>query len=372
MKFYNPVQIINHKGARSRLYDVCKKETLVICTETALERLKLDAQMTQFLGLPGLLFEHTFSSNPSLADMSKISEKYASSEINAVVGLGGGSTLDVAKIVAVSVPAFRNGLTLRNLLDDSSLLNNVDPLNCYLVPTTAGTGSEVTPFATVWDYVEQQKKSLSHPKMFANHAYVDPDFLLGVPLSTSLSTGLDALNQAFESIWNKNANEISLMFAVRAACLSLKYLPLLENVGSSDEIDLNLSRASLFAGLAISHTRTAICHSISYPLTLEFHIPHGFACIFSMLDVYDFNSDLVSTQLEEIERYIGKDPRDAISELFDQYDLTSIFQRYVHRKKDVLSIIDSMVSTGRFENNIKSCSPDMLKKIINLSCDRFL
>ncbi len=373
MEFYNPVHIINYKGARSGLSDVCKGyKVLVICTKGALKRLRSDVQMAGFFELPDLVFEHQFSSNPSMVDMVRISEIYSSSKVNAVVGLGGGSAMDVAKIISVIVPAHRNGNSLQNLLSDASLFNDIVPMNCYLVPTTAGTGSEVTPFATVWDYEEQAKKSLSHPKMYADRAYVDPDFLKDIPLDIALSTGLDALNQALESIWNKNANEITLFYAVRAASLSLKFLPRVEEVGSNPEVALNLARAGLFAGLAISHTRTAICHSISYPLTLRFGIPHGFACAFSMLDVYDFNFDLVGAQVTEIQQNIGRDPRDAISELVQKYDFGAIFKRYISSKEDVFLIIESMVATGRFENNIKNCSPSMLKKIIHSSCDRFL
>ena len=111
--------------------------------------------------------------------------------------------MDVAKIACVSIPAYQIGLEVHNLLSESELFSRFKAIDCVQVPTTAGTGSEVTPFATVWDYEEQKKKSLSHSKLYAKKAFIDPDFLSETPLSVAVSTGLDALNQAFESLWKR-------------------------------------------------------------------------------------------------------------------------------------------------------------------------
>ena len=99
--------------------------------------------------------------------------------------------------------------------------------------------------------------------MFAKYAIVDSDFLKNVPLNVALSTGLDALNQALESLWNVNANEITRSLSIKSAVMSLKYLPFIEKLKDKKDVGI-MAKASLFAGLSISHTRTAICHSISY------------------------------------------------------------------------------------------------------------
>ena len=141
--------------------------------------------------------------------------------------------MDVAKIASVSIPAIKKGISVNDLLKDSTLFSDFKGIDCIQVPTTAGTGSEVTPFATVWDYESKQKKSLGHPSMYAKKAFVDPDFLVQVPLEVGVSTVLDALNQAFESIWNVNANELTRPLSRQAAALSLLALPLLNEVTSN-------------------------------------------------------------------------------------------------------------------------------------------
>ena len=196
--------------------------------------------------------------------------------------------MDVAKISSVSIPALQNGIHINDLLNDPDILSEVQEIDCIQIPTTAGTGSEVTPFATVWDYEEQKKKSLSHSKLYAKKAFIDPDFLSETPLSVAVSTGLDALNQAFESLWNVNATEITRLLSRQAIVFSLEALPNISNAASNSDLRRNLSLASLFAGLAISQTRTSICHSISYPLTLKYGVEHGMACAFSMLEVLQY------------------------------------------------------------------------------------
>ena len=269
MEFYNPVSLILGSGVRKKIAEECiDKNVLIFCTSSAFKRHKQDHALTALMTQPNIIFEHAFDSNPSLSDIVEISRKYRNNSIDLIIGLGGGSSMDVAKIACVSIPAYQIGLEVHNLLSDSELFSRFKAIDCMQVPTTAGTGSEVTPFATVWDYTKQQKKSLSNPVMFAKKAFIDPDFLCKIPLEISISTGLDALNQAFESIWNINANEFTRPLSRRAVVFALQGLPLINEASNDPELRAKLSLASLFAGLAISQTRTSICHSISYPLTL--------------------------------------------------------------------------------------------------------
>src|SRR5699024_6420334 len=134
-------------------------------------------------------------------------------------------------------------------------------------PTTSGTGSEVTPWATVWDRGRDTKYSLHLPHTWACHAVIEAELVLGVPAAVTLSSGLDALSHALESIWNKNANPISDMYAVSAARSILKYLPQLMQDLTNVALREQMALAALKAGLAFSNTQTAIAHSISYDLT---------------------------------------------------------------------------------------------------------
>jgi len=371
MEFYNPVKLIFGSRVRQKIVEEChEKSVLIFCTSSAFERYKRDSDLIALFTNEKVLFEHAFKSNPSLSDIVKISQKYKNSHIDLIIGFGGGSSMDVAKIASVSIPAHREGMHINNLLNDSGLFSLVNEIDCIQVPTTAGTGSEVTSFATVWDYDEQKKKSLSHPSMFAKKAFIDPDFLSTVPVEIAVSTGLDALNQAFESIWNLNSNELTRPLARKAAELALQYLPEIDKVFINPQIRENLALASLFAGLAISQTRTSICHSISYPLTLKYGVHHGLACAFSMLEVYQYNLSYIKDDIEIISFNLKQDPYILLSDIFTQHKINSYLARDLPNISKFFESVEDFVTTGRFENNIRECNRMDLINIITDSYDK--
>ena len=368
MNYFNPVKLEFGSLVRRKITEECVgKNVLIICSSTAYNRYSKDPELSALFSFASVIFEHGFESNPSLTDIIKISNKYRDSALDLIVGLGGGSAMDVAKIASVSIPAIRKGIHIDDLLKDSALFSRFKAIDCIQVPTTAGTGSEVTPFATVWDYESQQKKSLSHPVMYAKKAFIDPDFLAKVPLEVAISTGLDALNQAFESIWNVNANEFTRPLSRRAAVLALQGLPLINEVPNDPELRRKLSLASLFAGLAISQTRTSICHSISYPLTLKYGVEHGMACAFSMLEVFKYNSEFMKGDIELIKYHLNQDPFLVLEGIFIQHGVYGHLVDLLPTKSIFFASIDDFVTAGRFENNIKTCNRNDLIKIITAS-----
>ncbi|MDC3384082.1 phosphonoacetaldehyde reductase [Gammaproteobacteria bacterium] len=368
MNYFNPVKLVFGSLVRRKITEECVgKSVLIICSSTAYNRYSNDPELRALFSLSSVTFEHSFESNPSLTDINDISNKYRNSSLDLIVGLGGGSAMDVAKIASVSIPAIKEGIHIDDLLKDSTLFSRFKEIDCIQVPTTAGTGSEVTPFATVWDYESQQKKSLSHPVMYAKKAFIDPDFLSQVPLEVAISTGLDALNQAFESIWNVNANEFTRPLSRRAAVLALQGLPLINEVSNDPELRAKLSLASLFAGLAISQTRTSICHSISYPLTLKYGIEHGMACSFSILEVFKYNSAFIKDDLESIKLDLKLDPYIVLESIIKQHGINAYLAKSLPNKSIFSESIEDFVTVGRFENNIKTCNRNDLIKIITAS-----
>ncbi len=373
MQFYNPVDLIFGIGVRKKLIEQCLDKTvLLVSSKSALERYSNDPIMGEFFSIPNLLLESNFDSNPSLTDIEKLSSMHKDTSIDVVIGLGGGSAMDVAKIASNFIPASKVGFCIDDLLNRPQIINQINSLDCYQIPTTAGTGSEVTPFSTIWDYKKNLKKSLSHPKLFAKKAFIDPDFLIGIPFEVAISTGLDALNQAFESLWNKNANFYTRLLSREAIKLSLLAFPVIKEVSNRPDVREKLSLASLFAGLAISKTRTSICHSISYPLTLSYGIPHGIACAFSMLEVYKFNSDFIKEDIEEIERSLNLNLYETLKKICDDNNLNDYLVKALPDPSTFTKSLDDFITAGRFENNIKECNHNDLLKIIIDSYERLV
>jgi alcohol dehydrogenase len=210
------------------------------------------------------------------------------------------------------------------------------------IPTTAGTGAEVTPFATVWDRASVRKNSFAHDLMPPLHAVLDPELTLTLPRDETLFGGLDTLSHALESLWNRGRSPLSEMFSLRALDLATDAL---ESVLEDPE-DIRqrerMQQASLLAGMAISQTRTAVAHAISYPLTLRYGVPHGLACGFTLGPLIDAVSD--HTACEPFARQMR-----AARALLGRLALEGEIARRVSLEQ-ALAVIDEMVAPGRTEN----------------------
>ncbi len=231
-------------------------------------------------GAPAALIRN-IGPNPDYTSLTEASRLHAEAArpIEAIVALGGGSVIDAAKVLAAADGDFDR---VRRFLETGKGGDRLAATPIVAVPTTAGTGSEVTSWATVWDSGRRLKYSLARERLYPEVALVDPALTLGLPRAVTVSTGLDALSHALESLWNVNANPVSTAFAEQAARDVMDVLPVLVDDLANVDLRTRLSRASLFAGLAFSNTRTALAHSLSYHLTLHHGMPHGIVCSFSL------------------------------------------------------------------------------------------
>lgn len=195
-----------------------------------------------------------------------------------VVGLGGGSVMDIAKWLRLR-PASTDPRELDVLMESSVQPAGWLRHELWLMPTTAGTGSEVTCWSTLWDTDTQPplKRSFDQPYAWADRAYVDPRLSLTCPMAVLRDSALDALGHALEVLWNRHRNPVSVSLARQAATAVIRILP--SALKEPDRLDLRsgLSMAALQAGLAFSQTRTALAHALSYPLTVDQGVPHGAA-----------------------------------------------------------------------------------------------
>lgn len=219
--------------------------------------------------------------NPDFIGLADSCRRYAAATrpIEAIVALGGGSVMDAAKVLAAAGGDFSR---VRRFLETGEEGDALGGTPIVAIPTTAGTGSEVTCWATVWDTERMKKYSLLRESLYPETALVDPLLTVGLPRAITVSTGLDALSHALESIWNVNANPVSSALAETAAREVIEVLPRLAVELRNEALRTRMARASLTAGLAFSNTRTALAHALSYHLTLHFGVPHGIACSFSL------------------------------------------------------------------------------------------
>ena len=235
--------------------------------------------------------------NPSVGDVAALLARLweLPFEPSAILAVGGGSCIDLGKAAATLyhlLPAPDTQAVRKAITEQAYRTPHVN-IDLIAMPTTAGTGSEVTRWATVWDPEQQRKLSVDHPQGFPKGAVIVPEWTFNMPPALTLSTGLDALTHAMEAFWAVARNPLSQELALTAASKIVDALP--EALCKPDDPAARqaLCLGSVLAGLAFSQTRTTACHSISYPLTLLRGVPHGFAAALTLSSVMRRNAAAV-------------------------------------------------------------------------------
>jgi len=306
--------------------------------------------------------------NPELNDLESQSADAVNHQADLIIAVGGGSVMDSGKTLGVLLVKHGEGFSLREHLEGGGGAIEGAGVPVVAVPTTAGTGSEVTPFATVWDSTTMRKYSLSGPMLFPHTALLDPTLTLTLHESITVHSGLDAISQAFEALWNKRATPITTAYATQALRIALPALrPLVRDLSNLD-LRIAMQTASLLAGLAISHTRTALAHSISYPLTLHLGVPHGLACSFTLPTLLGFNAEMNGGAFEDLAaslRYESlHDLRSELAQLLREVGVPAMLEAYgadVHRLVDY---IPEMRTPERAGNTLREASDADLERIL--------
>jgi alcohol dehydrogenase len=308
--------------------------------------------------------------NPDVDHVDRQLRRVSAAGIKEIVAIGGGSVLDTAKIIAVGLE--RDDFSVRAHVVEGRRLAPARAARLICVPTTAGTGSEVTPFATVWDSTARKKYSVAGEAIFPDMALLDPELTLTTPEEVTLSTGLDAMTHAFEATWSRRANRISTAFATAAIRLGLDVLPGLRQRPHDRSLRNAMLEVSLLAGLAISHTRTALCHSISYPITARFGVPHGFACSFTLPEVFAFNREAEPERFQSLAEDLGLRSADGVEErlrtLMLDVDVARWMRSYVGDGSRLSELGSEMLTPGRADNNVRSAQLDDVVAIVEAAC----
>jgi alcohol dehydrogenase class IV len=233
------------------------------------------------------------ASNPTVDDLLRNLHRVPQEAPDVIVAVGGGSSIDMAKALAALWHMKSQELSRSQVLSciaSKQYLAGETRIPICAVPTTAGTGSEVTKWATIWDTQGRAKLSVETPWLTPVRAYIVPEFTATMPPRLTLATGLDALCHSVEAYWAKASSPMVRELSKTAIRLIVEYLPGVlaeDSRGYANREKMCLG--SLFSGLAFSHTRTTACHSISYPLTMTYGIEHGLACALTLAGVLEIN-----------------------------------------------------------------------------------
>lgn len=206
---------------------------------------------------------------------------------NYILTIGGGSVIDFTKAVLAFNAINRKKNIYKDIVFTNKEFKDLIVPKIIAVPTTSGTGSEINSWGTVWD--SGDKYSISGKNLMPTTVILDANLCKSMPTSLTVSSALDALSHSFEAIWNKNHNPIVDELSIAAIKKIKKYLPLTIKNKSNLKYRKEMQLASFLAGIAMSKTKTAICHSISYPLTSLYGLSHGIACSLTLSEVCKLN-----------------------------------------------------------------------------------
>ena len=264
---------------------------------------------------------------PSDADVRAILQKLSLAGVGFVIGVGGGSVLDVAKLL--SALAHPESPTLDELLAGTKVTQRVKAL---MVPTTAGTGSEATPNAILAIPARETKQGIISPALLPDYVALAPELTTTMPHKIAASTGVDALCHLIECFTASIANPVSDNYAMIGMKKLFETIELSVEQPDNLEAKLNMLWASYYGGACIAHAGTHLVHAMSYPLGGKYHIPHGVANAILLAPVFEWVRPLAVPKLARAYELVpGADL--SLDDEAKSHALVQYFADLVHRLK---------------------------------------
>ncbi len=366
--FHNPVRIRFGVDAREGLADLVAGRRTVVLSSEGMARRGGVAATEAAVGSAHVATYPSVAPNPTVASASAAFAALRDSSPELIVAMGGGSVLDTAKAVAAQCANPADGWLSDHLRDGAPFDDASPPPPIIAIPTTAGTGSEVTMWGTIWDEANGKKYSISHPSLFPEHALLDPTLTLSVPAATTTATALDALSHAMEAIWNRSANPVSDALAAQA----IRTIPtsLRATLAAPDDLPARTSAlsAALVAGLAMSNTRTAIAHSISYPVTSILGVQHGIACSVTLPEILRELAESHPKRASLIVDALGAaSVTGAIAMLYDLFRDVGVRDQltaHVPTAETLEAVKGRLITPGRADNSLVPATPASAERLL--------
>ena len=302
LKIFFPGKLVFGNGTLSQLVDdvVALKPTKVfIATIAPLQNVLDDFILVLQKNGIEILTDTSIVAEPSFADFEKLMQTVTPFNPDVVIGIGGGSVLDIAKLVAAQL---ENEQQLKDYVGIGLLKGRIKKLIC--VPATSGTGSEVSPNAILVDD-DNQKKGIISPYLVPDIVYVDPLLSVSVPPAITAATGLDALTHCLEAYTNKFAQPFIDMYAYEGMRLIAAHIETAVKDGSNIEAREKVAMGSLLGGFCLGPVNTAGVHALSYPLGSMFHLAHGLSNALLLPYIMQFNIPAATNRYADVAVALG-------------------------------------------------------------------
>ena len=368
-----PSRVLAGPGAMEGLGEIFAGHTrALMLTGGSVYRHGLAERPEALLKAAGIEYRR-ISSVPAEPTVDQVDEIIASVQEfrpDLVIGMGGGSVMDTAKLVSACP---RPGTSARRLLDDFSLVEK--GAETVMIPTTAGSGSEATPNAIVTVPEQELKVGIVNTKLIADNVVLDPAATATLPRHIAASAGVDALAHTIECYTSNKANAFSDIWAMKG--MRLIFGSIEAACAGEEEARANMLLGAFYGGVAIAASGTTAVHALSYPLGGKYHVAHGVSNAMLLYPVMEFNKDAIAPRLAEVyDGVFGQNgafgearKADAvigeIRRIVRSLDIPEKLSAYVSNIDEELdTLVDSAFEVKRLlNNNIKALTKDDIRNI---------
>ncbi len=304
MVFYMPTRLISGKdcllNSQNEFKTLGKKALIITGKNSALRSgvlLDLHKVLSES-GITYVIFDKIME-NPTLDIVCEGSQVLLENACDFLIGIGGGSPIDAAKAISIMAA---NDLKYREIYSPDKF-NSAYPL--VAIPTTSGTGSEVTQYSVITDVQNNQKAGFGHHLCFPKISFLDPKYTLSMSETVTRDTAIDALSHLLEGLYSNKRNP--LIYPIIFAGFKLIYdnLPLCLDSPVNLTYREKLQQASVYGGMVIAQTSTTLQHSIGYPLTTNFHVSHGKANGLVMQQIMELYYPHIKTEIDALFAFAG-------------------------------------------------------------------
>lgn len=299
----NPARLVFGPGSINQIADdylntACKR-LFILTIPPVLEQISPILNSLSSKGI-AIKTDTTIKGEPSFSDFEQILSAAQDFKADSVAGIGGGSVMDVSKLVAALLDGKQQ---VRSVVGTGLIASRRIPLMC--APTTSGTGSEVSPNAILLDEEQHAKLGIISPYLVPDKVYVDPVLTLGLPAYVTAFTGIDALTHCIEAYTNRFAHPMVDTFALEGIRLISANLKKAYDNGNELEARSNLSLGSVYGGMCLGPVNTAAVHALAYPLGSDYKIAHGVSNALLLPYIMEFNLQSSEKRYANIARVTG-------------------------------------------------------------------
>ncbi|EEK89552.1 Iron-containing alcohol dehydrogenase [Bacillus cereus m1550] len=358
-EFRMPKSVLYGRNSLEKLGEQSKKlgKRAFIVTDTIMEKLGYVEKCMQQLNKKGITVStyNKVDAEPTNIHVLEALSLCKEEKCDFIIGIGGGSCIDAAKAVAV---LYTNGGEVEDYVQKDIEIEN-NPLPLIAIPTTSGTGSEVTSVAVITNKKTDVKMMMKHPSFIPKVAIIDPVLTSSLSPQITAATGIDALCHAIEAYISKVSQPLTDVLALSAIESIMKYLRIAYEDGRNMEAREAMMIASLQAGIAFSNASVTLVHGMSRPVGALFHVPHGISNAILLPTVLEFTKTSAMKRLAKIGRSLNKDLYSNSDEEVADYTLGEIKKLCFDLR--IPNLKEYGIDEIEFENAISKMASDAIE-----------